>query len=72
MQATVEFSESILRRTEQAARARGVLVDALLSEVLEREFVGEAQAAPAPHRVSLPIIHSQKSRYARSFQFRFR
>jgi hypothetical protein len=43
MQTILELSESILRRTEQAARARGVSVDALVSDVLEREFVDEAQ-----------------------------
>ena len=59
MQTIVELPESILRRTEQAARARGVSVDALISDVLERELAGEAQPAPTPHRVSLPIIHSK-------------
>jgi hypothetical protein len=59
MQTTVELSESILRRTEQAARSRGVSVDALISEVLERELAGETRPVSAPHRVSLPIIHSK-------------
>jgi len=59
MQTTLELPESILRRTEQAARARGVSVDTLVSDVLEREFLGETQAAPALHHVSLPIIHSK-------------
>jgi hypothetical protein len=57
MQTIVELPESILRRTEQAARARGVSVDALISDVLERELAKENAATP--NRVSFPIIHSK-------------
>lgn len=61
MQTTLELSESILRRTEQAARARGVSVDALVSDVLEREFVDEAQVGRGirPH-ISFPIMSSSE------------
>jgi len=59
MQNTVELPESIFRRTEEAARARGVGVDELISEMLERELANEAQPVMTPHRVSLPIIHSR-------------
>jgi hypothetical protein len=59
MQNTVELPESIYRRTEEAARARGVGVDELISEMLERELAEEAQPVMTPHRVSLPIIHSR-------------
>ena len=57
MQTTVELPESILRRTEQAARARRVSVDALISDVLERELAGEDSTAP--RRVSFPILSSK-------------
>jgi hypothetical protein len=62
MQNTVELPESIFRRTEEVARARGVGMDELISEMLERELAEEAHSAPAPHRVSLPIIHSKNLR----------
>jgi hypothetical protein len=59
MQNTVELPEPIFRRTEEAARARGVGVDELISEMLERELANEAQPVMTPHRVSLPVIHSR-------------
>ena len=38
MRATVELPESVYRRTEEAARSRGLSVDELISDVLEREL----------------------------------
>jgi len=58
MQNTVELPESIYRRTEQAARTRGISVDALISAVLERELADAAKPSQTPHFVSLPMIRS--------------
>jgi hypothetical protein len=59
MRATVELPESVYRRTEQAARARGLSVDELISGVLEQELGEEPPATQTPKYVTLPLIHSK-------------
>jgi hypothetical protein len=59
MRATVELPESVYRRTEQAARTRGVSIDELISDVLERELGEEPSPPRAAKYVTLPIIHSK-------------
>ena len=60
MQATVELPESIYRRAEQAARAKGTSVDALISEVLERELGQTTDPVHGRKRVSYPIMDSSQ------------
>jgi hypothetical protein len=59
MRATVELPESLYRRTEQAARARELSVDELISGVLERELGEEPSATQTSKYVTLPLIHSK-------------
>ena len=59
MRATVELPESVYRRTEEAARTRGLSVDELISDVLERELGAEIGPPATPKYVTLPIIHSK-------------
>ena len=61
MRTTVELPEGVYRRTEQMAQASGVSVDALISDVLEREL-GAKDYSPIPtqSRVKLPIIVSNQ------------
>jgi len=59
MRATVELPESVYRRTEQAARARGLTVDELISGALERELGEESLVPQTSKYVTLPLIHSQ-------------
>lgn len=58
MQNTVELPEPIYGRTEHAARVRGISVDALISDLLERELA-DVPPSPNPHHVKLPILHSK-------------
>jgi hypothetical protein len=59
MRATVELPESVYRRTEQAAHTRGLSVDELISDVLERELGVEPGSEKATQYVSFPILHSK-------------
>jgi hypothetical protein len=60
MHTSVELPESIYRRAEESARARGVSVDVLISDVLERELAGETPHRRARQRVSFPIMNSSQ------------
>jgi hypothetical protein len=59
MRTTVELPESVYRRTEQAALARGLSVDELISDALERELGAELRSPRTPKRVDFPMIHSK-------------
>jgi len=58
MPTIVELPDSVYRRAQQAAQTRGVSVDALISEVLEREVGADPAANQSSHRVNFPLIHS--------------
>lgn len=61
MRTTVELPEPVYRRTEEIAQSRGLSVDALISDVLEREF-GAESSIPAQDqpRVKFPLIISNQ------------
>lgn len=59
MRATVQLPDSVYRRTEEAARVRGLSVDELISDVLERELGAETSPSQPAKYVTLPIIHSE-------------
>jgi hypothetical protein len=60
MRTTVELPEEIYRRTERAAQERGVTVDALITDALEREFGVEPGRVPVRKRVKFPILESNQ------------
>lgn len=60
MRATVELPESVYRRTEQAARARGLTVDELISGVLERELGQDPSSSQPQIRIEFPVIRSKQ------------
>ena len=60
MRATVELPESIYRRTEQVARSRGLSVDELISDVLDRELGEEPHSLQSQKRVEFPVIQSKQ------------
>ena len=59
MRATVELPESVYRRMEEAARMRGLSVDELISDVLERELGAEISSPATPKYVEFPVIRSK-------------
>ena len=61
MRATVELPDDVYRRTEQAAQARGLSVDELISNVLEQGLPDEkVDASIMSKRVTFPILHSKQ------------
>lgn len=46
MSVTVDLSDEVLRRLEAEAARRGVAVESLIAETLERDFPAEASASP--------------------------
>ena len=65
MRATVELPDAIYRRTEETAQARGLSVDKLIADLLERELeepspVRALSGETTSKRVSFPLIHSNE------------
>lgn len=59
MRTTIELPESVYRRGQEVARARGVSVEVLIAHALEMEFRDEPRAGGAMERVEFPLIHSK-------------
>jgi hypothetical protein len=60
MQNTIAIPESIYRRTEQAAQARGISVDALVSDVLDRELADDSRPVQTGERLNFPVMSSRE------------
>jgi hypothetical protein len=59
MRTTVELPDAIYRRAEQAAQARGLSVDEIISGALERELGEPVLPSLTGKRVEFPLIRSK-------------
>ncbi len=54
MRVMIELPESIYRKGEQLARARGISIEEFIIRVFERELRAEPDIPSHPKRVTLP------------------
>ena len=60
MQTTIQLPESVYRQGERIAQVKGISVDELIVEILERELASAPQNTGVRRRVHLPLISSSE------------
>jgi hypothetical protein len=60
VKATVELPDSIYRKGEEAARAKGVTMEELIVQALERELTVVPETAARRTRVTVPLVKSKR------------